>query len=85
MAAQITTNLQRLRIKQKEAIRVICNAGYRDPTKPLFKSQKILPLDEMIKFANLKFLHRYSTSITNCLYPSMKLGCSIEIEILIVY
>jgi hypothetical protein len=54
-----TTNLQRLRIKQKEAIRVICNAGYRDHTKQLFKIQKILPLDEMIKFANLKFLHRY--------------------------
>ena len=55
-----TTNLQRLRIKQKEAIRVLCNAGYRDHTKPLFKSQKILPLDEMIKFANLKFMHNYT-------------------------
>ena len=55
-----TTNLQRLRVKQKEAIRVICNAGYRDHTKPLFKSQKILPLDEMIKFAKLKFMHNYT-------------------------
>jgi hypothetical protein len=55
-----TTNLQRLRIKQKEAVRVICNAGYRDHTTPLFKSQKILPLDEMVKFSNLKFLHKYT-------------------------
>jgi len=55
-----TTNLQRLRIKQKEAVRVICNAGYRDHTTPLFKSQKILPLDELIKFSNLKCLHKYT-------------------------
>jgi hypothetical protein len=55
-----TTNLQKLRVKQKEAIRIICNAGYRDHTIPLFKSQKILPLNEMIKFANLKFMHSYT-------------------------
>jgi hypothetical protein len=54
-----TTNLQRLRIKQKEAVRIISNAGYRDHTKPLFLSQKILPFDEMVKFANLKFMHSF--------------------------
>ncbi len=32
--------LQRLRIKQKEAIRVINNAGYRDHTQPLFNKKK---------------------------------------------
>ncbi len=37
-----------------------CNAGYRDHTTPLFKSQKILPLDEMVKLSNLKFLHKYT-------------------------
>jgi hypothetical protein len=55
-----TTNLQRLRIKQKEAIRVISHAGYRDHTSPLFKQNLILPLDEMIKFAALKFMHNYA-------------------------
>jgi hypothetical protein len=54
-----TTNLQRLRIKQKEAVRIISNAGYRDHTKPLFLSQKILPFDDMVKFANLKFMHSF--------------------------
>jgi hypothetical protein len=54
-----TTNLQRLRIKQKEAVRAICNLGYREHTNPLFKNLKILPLNEMIKFANLKFMHNY--------------------------
>ncbi len=55
-----TTNLQKLPVKQKQAIRIICNAGYRDHTIPLFISQKILPLNEMIKFANLKFMHSYT-------------------------
>jgi hypothetical protein len=54
-----TTNLQRLRVKQKEAIRSINNAGYRDHTVPLFKTNQILPLDEMIKFTKLKFMHCY--------------------------
>ncbi len=54
-----TTNLQRLRIKQKEAIRVINSAGYRDHTQPLFKKNKILPLDSMIKYSNLRFMHSY--------------------------
>ena len=53
------TNLQRLRIKQKEAVRIINNVGYRDHTLPLFKQNGILPLDEMIKFAKLKFMHCY--------------------------
>ncbi len=52
--------LQRLRIKQKEAIRVINNAGYRDHTQPLFKKKiKILPLDSMIKYSNLRCMHSY--------------------------
>jgi hypothetical protein len=54
-----STNLQRLRVKQKEAIRIISNAGYRDHTSPLFKQNLLLPLDEMIKFAKLKFMHCY--------------------------
>jgi hypothetical protein len=54
-----STNLQRLRIKQKEAVRIINNVGYRDHTLPLFKQNGILPLDEMIKFAKLKFMHCY--------------------------
>jgi hypothetical protein len=54
-----TTNLQKLRVKQKAAIRTICNAGYRDHTKPLFKNQQILPIDELIKFERLKFMHKY--------------------------
>jgi len=57
--ANVTT-LNKLKIKQKEAIRIISNAGYRDHTNPLFKLHKILPLDQLIKFSNLKFMHNYS-------------------------
>jgi hypothetical protein len=57
--ANNTTTLQKLRVKQKEAICVINLAGYRDHTKPLFEQCKILPLDEMIKYAWLKFMHNY--------------------------
>ena len=54
-----STSLNRLIVKQKEAIRVISNVGYRDHTGPLFKQLKILPIEKLIKFANLKFMHNY--------------------------
>ncbi len=31
------TSLQKLKVKQKEAIRIISNVGYREHTNPLFK------------------------------------------------
>ena len=53
------TSLSPLKIKQKEAIRVITNSGYRDHTGPLFKRLCILPLDDLIKFTQLKFMHNF--------------------------
>ncbi len=46
--ANITT-LNRLKLKQKEAIRIVSNAGYRDHTERLFKKQGILPLNDLVK------------------------------------
>jgi hypothetical protein len=78
-----TTNLQRLRVKQKEATRVINNAGYRDHTARLFKLNNILPLDELITFSKLKFMHNYVhhklplciiTSTINFLFHLMRCG-----------
>jgi hypothetical protein len=51
--------LSPLKIKQKEAITVITNSGYRDHTGPLFKRLCILPLDDLIKFTQLKFMHNF--------------------------
>jgi hypothetical protein len=54
-----TTNLEKLRKVQKKAIRIICNANYRAHTTPLFKDQKILPLDKLIEFSRIKFMHNF--------------------------
>ena len=56
--ANITT-LNKLKLKQKEAIRIISNAGFRDHTNRLFKQKGILPLEDLIKFSILKFMHKF--------------------------
>jgi hypothetical protein len=53
------TTLNRLFLKQKEAIRIMSNVGYRDHTNPLFINHGILPLEKMIKMSNLKFMHNF--------------------------
>ena len=53
------TALTPLKLKQKQAIRTICNAGYRDHTGPLFKKLGILPLDNLIQYSQLKFMHAF--------------------------
>jgi hypothetical protein len=54
-----TTNLEKLRKMQKKAIRLICNANFRAHTTPLFKEQKILPLDKLIEYSRIKFMHNF--------------------------
>jgi hypothetical protein len=43
-----TTNLEKICKKQKQAIRIVCNAPFRAHMAPLFKELKILPLDQLI-------------------------------------
>jgi hypothetical protein len=45
--------------KQKQAIRIICNANYRAHTVRLFRGQNILPLDQLITYSTIKFMHSY--------------------------
>ncbi len=54
-----STALEKLRVMQKKAIRVIKNANYRAHTAPLFQELKILPLDDLILYSNTKFMHYY--------------------------
>jgi hypothetical protein len=54
-----TTNLEKLRVKQKQAIHIISNAPFRAHTAPLFKELKILPLDQLIEYSRIKFMHSY--------------------------
>ncbi len=49
----------KLIVKQKQAIRTICNATYRAHTAPLFKQQKILPIEKLIQFSRIKYMHSY--------------------------
>jgi hypothetical protein len=53
------TTLKPLILKQKQAIRVVSNAGYRDHTAPLFAKHKILPVNELIYLCKAKFMHSY--------------------------
>jgi hypothetical protein len=58
-----STSLNRLILKQKEAIRIVCNTGFREHTAPLFKQLKILPLNELIHLSKLKFMHSFYHNI----------------------
>jgi hypothetical protein len=51
------TKLAPLFLKQKKAIRIISRAKYRDHTAPLFANLEILPLDELVSYQRLKFMH----------------------------
>jgi hypothetical protein len=44
---------------KKKPSGIICNANYRAHTTPLFKEQKILPLDRLNEFSRIKFMHNF--------------------------
>jgi hypothetical protein len=47
-------------LRRDMIIYIISRAGYRDHTNPLFKQTGILPLDNLIKYSNLKFMHKFT-------------------------
>ena len=51
-------NLNPIYIKQKAAVRIVCNAKYNAHTEPLFKLTKILPLSKLTMFFRLQFFQR---------------------------
>jgi hypothetical protein len=53
------SNIEKLIIKQKHAIHTICNSSYRAHTAPLFKQHKILPIEKLIQFSSIKFMHNF--------------------------
>ena len=54
-----TNNINSLHLKQKAAIRIITHSKYNSHTQPLFHQLQILPLPDIIKTANLHFIHSY--------------------------
>lgn len=53
------SNINKIFLLQKAAIRVITKAKYNAHTEPLFKSLNILPLEKLIIFFNLQFMQHY--------------------------
>ena len=53
------TSLSKLIVMQKKAIRTICNVPSRTHTAPLFKELKILPLEKLISYSKIKFMHNF--------------------------
>jgi len=51
--------MSKVELKQKQAIRTICRAGYRDHTAPLFRNLGILPIDRLVTFYRNKFMHNF--------------------------
>ena len=56
----LRSNISKLFIKQKQCIRAITKSNFRAHTAPLFKKLKILPLPELIKYSQLKFMHNFN-------------------------
>ena len=51
-------------IKQKAAVRIVCNAKYNSHTEPLFKTAKILPLPKLSMFFKLQYFQRFTQGFT---------------------
>lgn len=54
------TSMAPLFLKQKQAVRIVAKAGYRDHTAPIFEQLGILPIEQLIYYSKLKFMHDYS-------------------------
>ena len=50
------STLKQIHLKQKQAIRLVCNAKYNAHTEPLFKQCNILPLPDLIHYFKLQFM-----------------------------
>ncbi len=59
--------------QQKEAIRIICNVGYRDHTAPLFAqcTTADTPLDQLIEISTLKFMHSFTHNLLPLSFSNM--------------
>jgi len=78
-------NLNRIKVMQKSAIRILDNVAYNSHTEPIFKKLEILPFEKLIIFFNLQFAHLYllkqlpfSLRETWSLYPNLNNGIPIN-------
>jgi hypothetical protein len=57
------SNINKLFLKQKNAIRTVANAKYNSHTAPLFKQLCILPLESIINLSLVKIMFQYKCSL----------------------
>ena len=53
------SNLSRLTVLQKKAVRLIAHAGNREHSSPLFKQFQVLKLPDLIEYTQLNMLHSF--------------------------
>jgi hypothetical protein len=53
------SNLKGLEKKQKDAVRIVTMSLYNSHTEPLFKKLNILPLQHLITYFKLQFIHQF--------------------------
>ena len=54
------SNLKPLILKQKMAIRTLCDAAYNAHTEPLFKKSAILPLPYLCEYFKVQFMQKFT-------------------------
>jgi Reverse transcriptase (RNA-dependent DNA polymerase) len=64
-SAMNQTNLKKIKLLQKKAIRLIANERYNANTAPLFYDLKILPYDKLLKQFICKFMHAIEYSYSH--------------------
>ena len=65
------TILDKLLLLQKKAIRIICQAGFRTHTDPLFYEKKILKIKDLYFFQLGQFMYNYTCDLLPDIFKSM--------------
>ena len=59
LALHVTKNMQKVLVRQKKSIRLLTFSEHREHASPVFKSLKVLKLQDIIKFSILKLIYFY--------------------------
>jgi hypothetical protein len=79
------TNVNKIFLLQKKALRIITGSNYTEHTPPLFFAQNIMPLDMIIKHSKLKFMHsvKYNycpKSFIGVFSENLDINCNYELR-----
>ena len=66
-----SSHLTKLNLLQKRAIRIMSHAEYNSPTYPLFRENRILPVQELITLDTLIFMYHFHTGNVPQIFKSM--------------